>query len=135
MKALVIDDESQVRSFVGLVLREGGWEVSEAESAERAFEMLREQQWALVLCDVMMGGADGFQVLRRFKEYLPDPPVVLTTGHRSAVRALDATSFGAYDYLLKPFAVDELQSLSRALLEQLESRTPQRFVHKKRVPF
>jgi DNA-binding response OmpR family regulator len=57
MYALVIDDEAQLRGFVGAVLRNEGWEVCEAESAEQAFEMLRDQDWAVVFCDVMMGGA------------------------------------------------------------------------------
>ena len=126
--ALVIDDEVQVRRFVGAVLRDEGWEVSEAESAERAFEMLRERDWAVVFCDVMMGGANGFSVLKRFKEELPETKVVLMTGHGSAVGALDATAFGAYDYLLKPFGVEALQSLSRAVTERLAQQPHHRLV-------
>ena len=128
MQALVIDDEGQVRRFVSSVLRDEGWEVSEAESAERAFEMLREQDWAVVFCDVMMGGANGFSVLKRFKEELPQTKVVLMTGHGTAVGALDATAFGAYDYLLKPFGVEALQSLSRAITERLARQRQHRLV-------
>ena len=128
MQALVIDDEVQVRRFVSSVLRDEGWEVSEAESAERAFEMLREQDWAVVFCDVMMGGANGFSVLKRFKEELPQTKVVLMTGHGTAVGALDATAFGAYDYLLKPFGVEALQSLSRAVRERLARQPHHRLV-------
>jgi len=83
MYALVIDDELQMREFVSAVLVEEGWQVSGAGSAERAFEMLREQDWAVVFCDVMMGGANGFSVLKRFKEELPQTRVVLMTGRRS----------------------------------------------------
>ncbi len=122
MQALVIDDEPQVRAFVSTVLREDAWTVTEAESAEQAFGMLSERSWAVVFCDVMLGGADGFAVLRRFKEELPETKVVLMTGHGNAAGALDATAFGAYDYLLKPFGVEELQSLSAALRDQLTSR-------------
>ncbi len=121
LHALVIDDEAQVRRFVSAVLRDEGWDVAEAESAERAFEMLREQEWAVVFCDVMMGGANGFSVLKRFKEELPQTKVVLMTGHGSAAGALDATAYGAYDYLLKPFGVEALQSLSQAMMERLAS--------------
>ncbi|HLA10375.1 MAG TPA: sigma-54 dependent transcriptional regulator [Pyrinomonadaceae bacterium] len=119
IQALVIDDEALVRTFVAQVLLEEGWEVREAESAEEAFEMLRDREWSVVFCDVMLGGADGFSVLRRFKEELPQTKVVLMTGHGSAAGALDATAFGAYDYLLKPFGVDELRSLSRAVRERV----------------
>src|SRR5437868_11411759 len=122
LHALVIDDEAQVRSFIGLVLSSEGWEVSEAESAERAFEMLHTQDWSLVLCDVLLGGESGFSVLKRFREELPEKQVVLMTGRGSALDALDATALGAFDYLLKPFGVDELQSLARAARERLAER-------------
>ena len=118
-QVLVIDDEPAITALVGAVLRDDGWEVTEVESAERAFEVLRDHDWAAVFCDVQLGGADGFSVLRRFKAELPATKVVLMTGHGTAEGALDATSFGAYDYLLKPFGPDELLSLSLALREQL----------------
>src|SRR5687767_13906305 len=96
---LVIDDEPAITSLVGVVLRVDGWEVTEAESAEQAFELVRDKDWSVVFCDVQLGGADGFSVLKKFKEEQPATKVVLMTGHGSATGALDATSFGAYDYL------------------------------------
>jgi two-component system response regulator AtoC len=131
MYALVIDDDDQVRSFLHTVLHEAGWEVTEASSAERAFGLLHEQDWSLVLCDVLLGDANGFSVLRRFKEELPDTQVVLMTGHGTALGALDATAFGAYDYLLKPFGVDELLSLLQALGERHLNRACGRVIKKK----
>ena len=122
LTALVIDDEAQMRGFVTAALQDEGWKTTEAESAERAFELLNEQPWSAVFCDVMLGGADGYSVLRRFKEELPATKVILMTGHGSAAGALDATAFGAYDYLLKPFGLDELQALSQGLREQLTSK-------------
>src|SRR2546430_13231444 len=124
-QALVIDDEPQVREFVSTILSNDGWKVAQSSSAEEAFSMLNDEPWSVVFCDVMLGGADGFAVLRRFKQELPETKVVLMTGHGSAVGALDATAFGAYDYLLNPCGPEELQSLSRALREQLTNR-PQR---------
>jgi len=120
--ALVVDDEPQVREFVSAVLRGEDWAVTQSGSAEDAFARLGEAKWSVVFCDVRLGGADGFAVLRRFKQELPETKVVLMTGHGSAAGALDATAFGAYDYLLKPFGPEELQSLSRALREQLTNR-------------
>jgi DNA-binding response OmpR family regulator len=69
LHALIIDDEAQVRSFIGLVLSSEGGEVGEAESAERAFELLHARDWSLVLCDVLLGGESGFSVLRRFLSF------------------------------------------------------------------
>ncbi|MGB7924542.1 MAG: sigma-54 dependent transcriptional regulator [Pyrinomonadaceae bacterium] len=124
MKALVVDDEPAVRDFVTEVLRTDGWEVSEAETAERAFEMLRDHHWSLVFCDVMLGGADGFAVLRRFTDEQPEAQIVLMTGHGSAAGALDAVAFGAYDYLMKPFSVDDVLTLAQAVRER--NRKPAR---------
>jgi DNA-binding NtrC family response regulator len=130
MHALVIDDEAPIRKFVAQVLDEEGWVVSQAHSAETAFEMLRDHEWCVVFCDVMMGGADGYSVLRRFKEELPQTKVVLMTGHGTAAGALDATAFGAYDYLLKPFGVEELRSLSSAVSERFLNRPHHRVVRR-----
>jgi two-component system response regulator AtoC len=126
--ALVIDDEAQVRGFVATALRDDGWEIGEADSAEQAFQLLHEHPWSAVFCDVMLGGADGYSVLRRFKEELPATKVVLMTGHGSAGGALDATAFGAYDYLLKPFGLDALLPLSEALREHFSSRPAHRLI-------
>src|SRR6266550_4666855 len=123
---LVIDDEPAITALVATVLRDDQWEVAEAASAEQAFEIPRDEPWDVVFCDVQLGGADGFSVLRRFKEESPATKVVLMTGHGSASGAMDATSFGAYDYLLKPFGPDELQSLSEALREQLQNQQSRR---------
>ena len=130
--ALVIDDEKQVREFVSTVLRDEGWKVAESPSAEDAFGRLQEARWSVVFCDAILGGANGYSVLRNFKEKMPEAKVVLMTGHDSAAGALDATAFGAYDYLLKPFGPEELQSLSRALRDQLTER-PQRTSPTRRV--
>src|SRR5678816_3138133 len=117
--ALVIDDDALLRRYVSTVLRDEGWEVYEAESAECAFEMLNDQDWAIVFCDVMLGGESGFSVLKRFREELPQTKVVLMTGNGSAAGALEATALGAYDYLIKPFGIESLQTLSRAVSERL----------------
>jgi DNA-binding NtrC family response regulator len=123
MKALVVDDEAPVRDVVAEVLRADGWEVSEADSAQRAFELLQQDEWALVFCDVKLGGAhDGYAVLRRFIEEQPAAQIVLMTGHGSAAGALDATAFGAYDYLMKPFDVADVQDISKAVRRSIEKR-------------
>ena len=106
--ALVIDDETLVRNFVADVLKEDGWDVSQAGTAEEAFKILKEKPWTLVFCDVVLGGPDGYDVLRRFVQEQQQARFVLMTGHGSAAGALDATAIGAYDYLVKPFTVDDI---------------------------
>lgn len=126
LRCLVIDDEPYITALVAEVLRCEGWEVTEAASAEAAFGFVEEQTFGAVFCDVQLGGADGFTVLHRFKHEMPAAPVVLMTGYASATGALDAASFGAYDYLLKPFSVEKLQALSQALKEQVLNYRPRR---------
>jgi two-component system response regulator AtoC len=126
MHALVIDDDPQVRGFVANTLRADGWEVTEAETAEQAFAKLSERDWSLVFCDVLLGGADGFQVLSRFSAEQPAAQVVLMTGHGSAAGALDATSQGAYDYLMKPFGADGVKSVSQAVSRRLQAQASRR---------
>ncbi|MDQ1525304.1 MAG: two-component system, NtrC family, response regulator AtoC [Pyrinomonadaceae bacterium] len=128
MKALVIDDEHVIRANVAEVLREDGWAVSEAESAEHAFNLLSQETWSLVFCDVKLGGDgghDGFAVLRRFTDEQPQAQIVLMTGHGSAVGALDAVASGAYDYLMKPFDNDEVLAISQAVRNGIEKRARQ----------
>jgi two-component system, NtrC family, response regulator AtoC len=122
LSALVVDDDPQVRAFVANVLRGSGWSVCEAATAEESFEVLREQQWALVFCDVTLGGLDGYAVLRRFTREQPAARFVLMTGHGSAAGALDATAIGAFDYLVKPFTVDDILNLAEIVREQHKLR-------------
>ena len=125
MKALVIDDNELVRSNVAEVLRDDGWEVCEAESAERAFEMLGDGQWELVFCDVRLSDKselEGYAVLRRFVEEQPEAQIVLMTGHGSAAGALDAVSSGAYDYLMKPFENQDVLRIAHAVRHSVEKR-------------
>jgi len=116
--ALVIDDDTQVLAFVANVLRSDGWRVSEAGTAEEAFGIVHEQPWTLVFCDVVLGGLDGYEVLRRFSDEQKDARFVLMTGHGSAAGALDATAIGAHDYLIKPFSVDDILRIARDIRSQ-----------------
>jgi DNA-binding NtrC family response regulator len=70
----------------------------------------------------MLGGTSGFDVLRRFRESQPEAQIVLMTGHGSAADAMDATALGAYDYLLKPFGVRDVEELSEAVRRRFEKQ-------------
>ena len=126
MKALVVDDNELLRSNVAEVLRADGWEVCEAESAERAFELLNSEDWSLVFCDVKLSdrsNQEGYAVLRRFQEVQPKAQIVLMTGHASAAGALDAVHSGAYDYLPKPFENEDVVRISQEVRRGIEKRT------------
>jgi DNA-binding NtrC family response regulator len=125
LKALVVDDDDLIRSNVAEVLSNEGWDVTEAESADRALALLRDDAWSLVFCDVRLSSKndyEGYDVLRTFTEEQPDAQIVLMTGHGSAVGALDAVSSGAYDYLLKPFEIADVKRISQAVRGGIEKR-------------
>lgn len=123
LPAMVIDDDPQVRHFVADTLRMDEWDVTEAESAEAAFRLSKEKPWAIVFCDVRLGDADGYDVLRRFLIEYPKTRMVLMTGYESAAGALDATAIGAYDYLVKPFTVTSILNLTTAVREQYQIKS------------
>lgn len=118
----MVDDELQVSGLVARVLESEGWNVVEAVSAQEAFTKLEERQWSLVFCDVVLGGTDGYEVLRRFSEAQPEARFVLMTGHGSGAGALDATSIGAYDYLVKPFTIEDITGIASDVREQYKHR-------------
>ena len=126
MRALVVDDEGVIRDIVAQMLRADGWTVSEADSADCAFDLMDQHQWSLVFCDVRLGGEgspDGYAVLRRFGQQQPEALIVLMTGHGSAAGALDAISFGAYDYLMKPFGIGDVAAISGSARSVIEKRS------------
>lgn len=120
--ALVIDDEPSILGFVSEVLRSAEWQTTETESADAAFQKLPECKFDLVFCDVMLGGTNGYEVLRRFCDEQPEARFVLMTGHGSAAGALDATATGAFDYLVKPFSVADILRIAAVVREQIDLR-------------
>lgn len=122
LKALIIDDEQQIRTLVADILRSDGWDVTEAASAETGIKLITEQKWALIICDVMLGEGDGYSVLRHFTSLESDARFVLMTGQGSAAGALDATAIGAYDYLLKPFKIDNILFIAKSVREHCKIR-------------
>lgn len=121
-KALVIDDESAVNGFVAEVLRSEGWDVTEASTAAEASTALSAEKFDLVFCDVLLGDDDGYALLRRFRSEMPEARFVMMTGHGSAAGALDATAIGAFEYLVKPFSVDDILRIAGIVREQLQIR-------------
>src|SRR3954471_9591407 len=125
MKALVVDDDEVIRGNVAEVLTNDGWAVTEAASAEKALELLHQDVWSLVFWDGKLSANnnhEGYDVLRRFTDERPDAQIILMTGHGSAVGALDAVSSGAYDYLMKPFEIEDIRRISESVRRGIEKR-------------
>jgi DNA-binding NtrC family response regulator len=122
LKALVVDDDPQVCGLVGEILRSDGWTVSEVHSEAECIELLPRSDWDLVFCDVMLGDADGYSILRLFREKDYPGRFVLMTGQGSAAGALDATAIGAYDYVVKPFKIDQIKSIADSVRDKIAAR-------------
>ena len=114
---LVVDDEEGVRASVRAIL-EGTCDVLEAENGAQALDVLRTREVDLVMLDQRMPGEAGIDVLPRIKAVDPTAVVVLATAVRDVRTAVEALKRGAYDYLTKPFDVDDIMMLAQRALEK-----------------
>ena len=114
---LVVDDEEGVRASVRAILEET-CEVLEAENGEAALEVLAAHDVDLVMLDQRMPGEAGVDILPRVKALDPSVVVVLATAVREVRTAVEALKRGAYDYLTKPFDVDDILGLADRALEK-----------------
>ncbi len=117
-RLLVVDDDPLLRTTVGRALRLEGYEVVAAEDGVAAWQLLRNDVFGAVVLDVSMPRLDGLTVCRRLREAGDRTPVLMLTardGIQDRVGGLDA---GADDYLVKPFALEELHARVRALLRR-----------------
>ncbi len=122
-KILVIDDEVQIRRFLGISLRAQGYEVAEAGSGRDGLDLLATRGADLVILDLGLPDMDGQQVLKELRTWSSLPVIVLSvrSNENEKVAALDA---GANDYVTKPFGVQELSARLRGLLKRSPEGEP-----------
>lgn len=122
LTVLVVDDDPQILRAVRTSLRARGFEVATAPNGETALELLTEDRTDLVILDLGLPGLDGQEVLRRIRAWSDVPVIVLTVrdAQSEKVAALDA---GADDYVVKPFAMEELLARMRAVRRRVSAGT------------
>ena len=118
---LVIDDEAVVRDAVRLILGSEGWRVAQAGDANAALAHEALASCRLVLCDMMLPGQSGLDLVREMRQRRPDVPIVLITGYATAENASRAIDAGATAFLAKPFDDTELLNHARPVLERTEA--------------
>jgi len=107
-RILLVDDEEIILETVGDDLREAGYEVSEARNGVEGLRRFRENQFDMVICDLVMDEMDGFGVLKEVKRISPDTPVIIITGYPSSKAAKEALMLGASEIVVKPSGLGEL---------------------------
>ena len=117
-RVLVVDDEQSMRELLGIMLKQVGYDVTLADGGETAVEALKNDAFDLVITDLRMRKVDGLAVLRAAKEHSPRTVVLVVTAFASTETAVEAMKLGAYDYVTKPFKLDELRLTIANALER-----------------
>jgi DNA-binding NtrC family response regulator len=119
-RVLVVDDETSVREMLSIALGRQGYRVETADSADAAMRMVRETGFDVVLTDIRMpDGPDGVELLQRLKENDPELQVILMTAYASLDTAVSALRSGAFDYITKPFQIEDVQArIDRAFTQR-----------------
>src|SRR5512144_3292671 len=117
-KILVVDDEQRLRDFLAIMLKKEGHDVVTAENGTHALNAVQSEIFDLVISDMKMPGIDGIGVLKSVKEISPETVVIMITAYATAETAVEAMKLGAYDYITKPFKVDEIKLVIQKALER-----------------
>ncbi|MDS9467116.1 sigma-54 dependent transcriptional regulator [Paracoccus sp. MBLB3053] len=116
-RVLLVDDDEQMRSSSAQALELAGFAVEPLASADEALALAAPGFAGVVVSDIRMPGMDGMTLLGRLHEVDPDIPVILVTGHAEVPLAVEAIRGGAYDFIEKPFVVQDLATVIRRALE------------------
>ena len=108
-RILICDDHDSLRRGLARALTEAGHDVEEASNGNAAMQRLHETGFDVVVSDLRMGGADGLDVLRTSKSLHPTTAVILMTAFGSVHTAVEAMKIGAFDYVPKPFEIEEME--------------------------
>lgn len=118
VRVLVVDDEGIMRNLLADVLQDEGYDVTTATTGEEAIKYAREKSFQIVITDLKMPGMNGIEVLKRFKEIDNNISIIVITAYASVESAVEAMKEGAYDYISKPFNIDEIKLIVNRALER-----------------
>ncbi len=121
---LAVDDECSMRDFLSILLTKEGYKVTTAPDAETALNKLDSTDYDLLITDNRMPGMSGLELLAAVKEQRPELPVIMITAFTSPDDAVLAMKNGAFDYISKPFNVDEIKSVIASATRNTNQKTP-----------
>jgi len=121
-RILVVDDEAPMREALYDWLKEDGYEVGLAESGKHAIAIVMQKSWDVILLDLKMPGMDGLETLKHLKgkQVDTDAEILMMTAYATVDTAVQAMKEGAFDYLVKPFAPDEIEMQIKKIVAHRE---------------
>jgi two-component system response regulator HydG len=131
LNLVIVDDERAIREACREVARSLGFSALVAESAEHLYRLLESQPIDVVLLDLKLPGAGGLEALSRVKRYRPDAEVIVVTGYATVQAAVQAMKQGAYDFVTKPFSMDEFRLLLERVANHLKLKTENRMLRER----
>jgi two-component system, NtrC family, response regulator PilR len=120
---LVADDEKGIREFLEITLQKEGYEVSLASNGAEAISLCEKKKFDIILADIKMPQGDGYTILRNVKKLHPDTIVIMITAYGSLESAIEAMKEGAYDYISKPFDVNDVKTLIQSALAKRDFKS------------
>ncbi len=117
-KILIIEDENSMREVLKMLLEGEGYEVTTASDGLEGISCAEKDIFDLVITDMKMPKLDGFEVLKKLKEISPNTIVIMITAFGTSEKAIEAMKMGAYDYINKPFNIDEIRLIVKNAIEK-----------------
>jgi len=121
-KILIVDDEPNITELLEIAFQEDGMDVIKSGSGRDALNILRDHDIDIVVSDIRMPDLSGVELLGLAKEFSPDTVFIMITAYASTETAIEALQHGAFDYVTKPFGMEELRSIVQRALEKKNSR-------------
>jgi len=122
-RILIVEDERNMMEILSMLLEGEGYTVRSASNGSVGIEMIERDIYDLVITDIKMPGASGFEVLKRAQEVSPDTLVIMITAFGTIESGIEAMKLGAYDYIHKPFKIDEIRLIVRNAIDKRRLKT------------
>ena len=133
-KVLIVEDEENLAKFVGLELQHEGYEVETVLDGRSGLDAALENNYDVILLDLMLPELNGLEVARRLRES-KKTPIIMMTARDSVIDRVSGLDYGADDYLVKPFAIEELLARIRSLLRRIAIETESNDKHRSIINF
>ncbi|ORI46971.1 response regulator transcription factor [Leuconostoc mesenteroides] len=133
-KVLIVEDEENLAKFVGLELKHEGYEAETVNNGRSGLDLALENDYDVILLDLMLPELNGLEVARRLRE-VKKTPIIMMTARDSVIDRVSGLDYGADDYLVKPFAIEELLARIRSLLRRITIETETNDKHRSIINF